>query len=325
MTKATFGFAFAAILAALGTATAQEWPSRPLTMVVPFAAGGTGDVYGRILAARLAEVLGHPVILENVAGAGGMVGASRVAKAAPDGYQFVYGNIGTHAQNQTLYKNPLYNSATDFAPVALIAESPLILVTRADLPVTSLAEFIAYARQNQAKMQYGSPGAGTPNHLACALLNAAIGTDITHVPYRGGGPVMQDLIAGRIDFWCSGTANAIPQIESKTIKAIAILSEQRSPNLPALASAREQGLTHFEAGAWTAFFLPKATHPAIIRKLNEAAVAIMETQTVRDRLNELGATVVEPGRRSPEYLQQFVENEVVKWAAVIKAAGVSAE
>jgi len=160
MTKATFGLAFAAILAALGTATAQEWPSRPLTMVVPFAAGGTGDVYGRILAARLAELLGHPVILENVAGAGGMVGASRVAKAAPDGYQFVYGNIGTHAQNQTLYKNPLYNPATDFAPVALIAESPLILVTRADLPVTSLAEFIAYARPC-ASIDRGCPASPT--------------------------------------------------------------------------------------------------------------------------------------------------------------------
>ena len=172
-------------------------------------------------------------------------------------------------------------------------------------------------------MQYGSPGAGTPNHLACALLNAAIGTDITHIPYRGGGPVMQDLIAGRIDFWCSGTANAIPQIESKSIKAIAILSEQRSPNLPALASAHEQGLTHFEAGAWTAFFLPKATPSAIIRKLNDAAIAI--TQTVRDRLNDLGATVVAPERRSPEYLRHFVENEIAKWAIVIKAAGVSVE
>jgi len=191
--------------------------------------------------------------------------------------------------------------------------------------VNSLAEFIAYAKQNQTKMQYGSPGAGTPNHLACALLNAAIGTDITHIPYRGGGPVMQDLIAGRIDFWCSGSANAIPQIESKTIKAIAILSEQRSQSLPELASAHEQGLTHFEAGAWTAFFLPKATPSAIIRKLNDDAVAIMETQTVRDRLNDLGATVVAPERRSPEYLRQFVENEISKWATVIKAAGVSVE
>ena len=160
---------------------AQDWPTRPVTMVVPFAAGGASDVIGRILSPHLSEILRQQVIIENIGGAGGMIGAQRVAKAAPDGYQFVLGNAGTHAQNQTLYKHPLYNAATDFAPVALIAEQPIVLIARKDLPANNLQEFIAYAKANQAKMQYGSAGAGTAVHLACALLNAAIGVDVTHV------------------------------------------------------------------------------------------------------------------------------------------------
>src|SRR5262245_7596500 len=227
--------AVALIAASASIATGQDWPSRAVTMVVPFAAGGTGDVFARILGMRLAELVGRPVIIENVSGASGMVGSARVAKAAPDGSQFVYGNVGTHAQNQVLYKNPPYNAAIDFTPVALIAESPLVLVARKDLPVSDLAGFAAYAKANHTTIQYGSPGLGTPNHLACAMLNTAIGVNVTHIPYRGGGPTMQDLIAGRIDFWCSGTANALPQIDAKTIKAIAILGGTRSRNLPSLA------------------------------------------------------------------------------------------
>jgi len=254
-----------------------------------------------------------------------MTGTSRVARAAPDGYELALGSVGTHAYNQTLYKKPLYNAATDFAPVALIAETPQVLVTRKDLPVGNLREFIAYARANQVQMQYGSAGTGSPTHLACSLLNAVIGVDVTHIPYRGAAPTMQDLIAGRIDYQCPNTTVALPQIESATIKPIATLTRARSPILPDLASAYEQGLTDFEASIWYAIFLPKGTPGTIVRKLHDAAVATMETPAVRARLKDIGATVVAPERRSPEYLQKFVESEIAKWAVPIRAANITGE
>jgi len=313
----------AANLPTIGSAAAQSWPVRPVTLVVPFAAGGGTDVLGRILAPGLSEFLRQQVIIENVGGAGGMTGASRVARAAPDGYQFVLGTAGTHAQNQTLYKNALYNAAADFAPVALIVEQPMVLVARKDLPADNLREFIAYAKANRAKMQFGSAGTGAASHLACVLLNAAIGINVTHIPYRGSGPAMQDLIAGRIDYQCTTSTNSIPQIEGGLVKALAILSRDRSPMLPALASAEEQGLANFEAGTWNAFFLPKGTPAAIVRKLHDATVATMETPFVQERLKELGTSVPAPERRSPQYLQKFVESEIEKWAGPIKASGVS--
>src|SRR5216683_8136186 len=192
----------AALVVASAPAGGETWPSRPLNMVVPFAAGSGSDIAGRIMSVRLSEVLGQQVIVENVSGAGGMTGAYRVAKAAPDGYQFVLGGTGTHAHSQTLFKHPLFNAATDFAPVALVAEQPIVLIARRDMPANNLQEFTAYAKVNQAKMQYGSAGAGSATHLACVFLNVAIVANVTHVPYRGGGPAMQDLIAGRIDYQC---------------------------------------------------------------------------------------------------------------------------
>jgi tripartite-type tricarboxylate transporter receptor subunit TctC len=317
--------AIASLMAATTPAAAQTWPTRSLTMVVPYAAGSGSDVLGRILSVRLAEVLGQQVIVENVGGAGGMTGASRVAKAAPDGYQFGLGNVGTHAGNQTFYKNPLYNAATDFAPVVLITEVPFVLVARKDLPTRNLQEFIAYAKANQAKMQFGSGGAGSAAFLACVLLNSALGITVTHVPYRGGGPAMQDLIAGRIDYWCPDTPNAVPHIESKLINAVAILTRDRSPNLPTLASAHEQGLTNFAASNWFAFFLPKGTPAPIVQKLHDATVATMETPSVQLRMKEIGADLIAPERRSPDYLQKYVESEIEKWAAPIKASGISAD
>src|SRR6266542_6609763 len=235
-----------ASLECIGPALSQDWPTRAVTMVVPFAAGGPADTVGRILAPGLSELFGQQVIIENVGGSGGMTGSSRVAKAAPDGYQFVLGNVGTHAANQTFYKAPLYNAATDFAPVMLIAQTPLVLLARKNLPADNLPEFVAYAKAHQASMQYGSGGAGSASHLACVLLNAAVGINVTHVPYRGAAPAMQDLIAGRIDYQCPDTPIAIPQIRSKMVKAIAILTRDRSPGLPAQPSAHEQGLTNFD-------------------------------------------------------------------------------
>ena len=316
-------FALAVLLHGVAGAGAQGWPTRPVTMVVPFAPGGSVDVMARILSGRLAEVLGQQVIIENIGGAGGMIGSARVAKAAPDGYEFVLGHAGTHAQNQTLYKKPLYNAATDFAPVELIAEQPTVLVTRKDLPPDTLPEFITYAKANQAKMQYGSAGAGAANHLACVLLDAAIGVNVTHIPFRGGGPAMQELLGGRIDYMCNIVTTALPQIEARTVKPIALLATMRSPTLPDVASAQEQGLPDFDASTWYAVFLPKGTPAPIVQKLHDAIEATVNTPAVQERLKEIGADLVAPERRSPDYLAKFVASEIARWAAPIKASGVS--
>jgi tripartite-type tricarboxylate transporter receptor subunit TctC len=320
------GLAVASVLASVppsDPAAAQSWPTRPMTMVVPFAAGGPADTVGRILAPRLSELLGQQVVIENVGGSGGMTGSSRVARAAPDGYQFVLGNVGTHAANQTFYRSPLYNAATDFAPVMLIAQTPLVLLARKELPAGNLPEFIAYAKANQSSMQFGSGGAGSASHLACVLLNAAIGVTVTHVPYRGAAPAMQDLIAGRIDYQCPDTPIAIAQIENKTVKAIAILTRERSPSLPDQATANEQGLANFDAANWFALFLPKGTSAAVVEKLHAAALATIDTAAVKLRMREIGADLPTGERCSPEYLQKFVETEIEKWAGPIKASGVS--
>lgn len=314
--------AVGALVAGTAPAAAQDWPTRPLTMVVPFAAGGAFDVMGRVFTPRMSESLGQQVIVENIGAAAGIVGTSRVAKAVPDGYTFLLGSVGTHAYNPTLYKKLPYNAATDFAPVALFAEQPMVLITRKDFPASNLQEFIAYAKANGAKLQYGSAGVGSTTHLGCALLNAATGINTTHVPYRGGGPAMLDLIAGQVHYMCSNSASALPQIASNTLKGIALLARSRSSLLPSLATAHEQGLVDFEAITWNAFFLPKGTPAPIIKKLNDAVVEAMSTPTVGSRMQELGVDLVAPERRSPEYLQKFVESEIAKWAVPIKAAGV---
>jgi len=252
--------------AAASAAVAQNWPTRPITLVVPFTAGGTSDVIARLLAEGLRAQLGQPVLVENLGGAGGMVGASRVAKSPPDGYTMVLGNVGTHAQNQSLYKRPLYNVVTDFAPVALVTDQSLVLAVRKDFPAGNLHEFTAYAKANQVKLQYGSAGVGGSNHLACALLNSALGIDITHVPYRSGAQAMQDMLAGRIDYQCPSAPTAIPQMEAGTVKALAILSRNRSASMPSLPSAHEQGLTGFDIPTWYALFLPAGTPASIVRE-----------------------------------------------------------
>jgi tripartite-type tricarboxylate transporter receptor subunit TctC len=305
--------------------SAQNFPTRPVTMVIPFAAGGPTDVAGRVIAQRMSELLGQQVIVENVGGAGGMTGSMRVAQSAPDGYTFVLGTVGTHAQNQTLYKRPLYNTLADFTPVALLIEVPIALIVRKDLPVNNLKEFIDYAKKNQSTMTFGSAGTGSATHLACVVANMVMGTNITHVPYRGTGPAMQDLQGGRIDFLCEIISTAKPQIDGGTVKAIAIMTKQRSPALPNLPTATEQGVEHMEAYTWNAIFLPKDTPPAIVTKLHDAATAAVDTPSVKERLAGLGAAVVAKDRQSSEYLAQFVKSEIEKWAAPIKQSGATAD
>jgi len=322
MTKPIYGAALALLLGLAGPAIAEDFPTRTMTMIIPFAAGGPTDLLGRLIAQRMGEILGQTIVVENVGGAGGMAGSKRTADAKPDGYTFEIGTVGTHAQNQSLYQHPLYNSVTDFTPVALIAEVPIVLIARKDLPVTNLKEFVAYAKTNQAKMHFGSGGAGAASHLGCVVLNVAMGTDITHVPYKGGGLAMQDVIAGRMDFECEIMTTVKAHIDAGDVKALAILSEKRSPVEPNLPTAIEQGLD-VKAYTWNAMFLPKGVPPAIVAKLNSAVVQAMKTPAVRDRLQGFGAQIVSDDRATPEYLAGFVKSEITKWEAPIKASGVT--
>jgi tripartite-type tricarboxylate transporter receptor subunit TctC len=315
----------AVCLVATGQAVAgDDWPTHTLTMVNPFAAGGPNDVPARLLAQRMGEVLGQTVIVENVGGAGGMSGADRVAKAQPDGYTFLQGTVGTQAQNQTLYKKPAYDSVKDFVSVGLFLEAPLVLVVRKDLPVNSMQEFVAYAQANADKMQFASAGTGSAIHLGCALMNSITGLNVTHVPYRGANPAMQDLAAGRVDYLCDIITTAKVQIDAGTVKPIAVLTRERSKVLPDVPTAIEQGF-NVEAYTWNAFFLPKGTPEPIVQKLRQATLEAMKTPAVREKLEAAGLILVADDRTTPEYLAGFVRSEITKWAGPIKASGVSLE
>jgi tripartite-type tricarboxylate transporter receptor subunit TctC len=316
---------FTAPIALPGVVAAQGWPTRPVTLIVPFAPGGGIDSSARIQAQHMGELLGQAIVVENIGAAAGMAGGMRVAKAAPDGYTFLIGNTGTHAYNQALYKKPLYDPAADFTPVGLATESPRILIVRKDLPVSGLREFIAYAKTNQAKMQFGSAGVGSGTHLPCVLLNRAIGVDVTHVPYRGAGPAMQDLIAGRIDYMCDTIQAGAVQVKAQAVKGIAVMSAKRAPVVPELPTTGEQGLAGVEASVWNAFFLPKGTPEPIVRRLNKAMSDMLDNPALRKRLEELGLEIVPPERRSPEYLAKFLPEEIERWGRIIRAAGISAD
>jgi len=294
-------------------------------MIVPFAPGGVYDTLGRVYAAALSGLLGQQIVVENVAGAGGMTGATRVARADPDGYQFLFGGESPNSQAQLLHKEPPYDAARDFAAVALVAEQPLILTVRNGIPGATLADFTAYAKANQAQMQYGSPGVGAGSHLTCALFNVALGITVTHVPYRGLGPAMQDLLAGRIDYVCPTITTALALLQAHQIQAPAVLGAARSQAVPDIPTAQEQGLKDFNANGWNALFFPKGVPGPIVARLNAAAVAAADQPVVRERLRELGASAPPKDERTPAYLQSFVESEIRTWSAAAKAAGIVPE
>ncbi|MBM3529461.1 MAG: tripartite tricarboxylate transporter substrate binding protein [Alphaproteobacteria bacterium] len=308
-----------------GSAFAQDWPTRPLTMIVPFAAGGGVDTTARSITPRLAETLGQQIVVENVGGSGGMIGGARVAKAAPDGYTFMMGSAGTHAINQSLYKKPLYNSATDFTAAGIAAHSFFILIARKDFPANTLPEFVAYAKANGAKMQYASAGAGSSTHVACLILNAAIGASITHIPYRGTAMAIQDLMAGRIDYICEPISTALAQVRGGNVKAVVNLGPARTPVLPDLATAAEQGLPDATMTSWTGFFFPKGTPAPIVKRFSQALHDALETPAVRTRLQGLGLAPAAPQERTPEFAAKFIPAEIEKWGKPIRAAGLSAD
>jgi tripartite-type tricarboxylate transporter receptor subunit TctC len=288
-------------------------------MIVPFGAGSGTDVVARIFGAQLSETLGKQIIIENVAGAGGTVGVARVAKAVPDGYTFVIGAVDTFAQSQYLFKSPPYDSITDFEPVALAVEQPLVLIVRKDLPVDNLSQFATYMKANSGKLRFGSAGVGAAPYLACAMLTTAIGGDAIHVPYRSAPPALQDMISGDIDYYCPLAISGIRLIENKSVKVLAVLTKERSPLFPDLPTAREQGVDITEGYYWNAFFLPKGTPDPIVKQLNAAIRTVQDTPSVQKRIRDVTATVVPPERRTSEYLSKYLKEEIPKWAAIMKA------
>ena len=309
------------LVAGTSSSGAQGWPARPITMIVPFAAGGPTDVAARILAQQLTSIFGQQVIIENVGGGGGMTGASRVTKGPRDGYLGLHGNVATYVYAQILHKKPLYDARTEFAPIGVVVESQRILIVRKDLPVNDLPSFIAYAKANQTRMQYGSAGAGSGTHIGCLLLNTALGTNITHIPYRGSGPAMQDLVAGRIDFLCDVVSTALPQIQAGAVKAVVNMSATRSSVLPSLPTAQEHGFAGFDTSGWDAYGLPKGTPEPIVRRLNEALDQALDLPALLQRYEALGLAVPARERRGPNHLSKLIADSIARWERPIKESG----
>ena len=317
--------ALAALTAFVAPASAQDWPTRPITLIVPFAPGGGVDASARIQALIIGELLGQTVVVENVGAAAGTVGSGRVAKAAPDGYTMLIGNSGTQVYSQSLYAKKPYDTLTDFEPVGIVTESPRLLVARKGLPVNNLQEFIAYTKTNQAKMQYGSAGVGSGTHLPCALLNFTLGVNVTHVPYRGENPSLQDVIADRIDYMCTTAQSGISQSKQGAVKGIAVMSPRRTAVYPELLTTGEQGVQGVEATVWNGFFFPKGTPKPIVEKINKALATILSKPETRQKMEQMGLEILPPEQRTPEYLARFLKEDVERWGKVIKAAGISVD
>lgn len=300
-------------------AFAQTWPARPVTLVVPFPAGGPSDVLARRYAQSMGTQLGGSMVVENIGGAGGTIGTTKVARATPDGYTLAFGTIGTHAANLALYRNPGYDPQKDFEPVALLGTAPLVLVARQALPVKDFREFAAYARANTAKLSYGSAGAGSISHMGCLLLMAEMGTDIVHVPYKGVAPAMNDLLGGQIDFMCDQTTTVLPQLKGGRLKALAVLTREPSSVMPEVPTAASGGYPNLNARAWNGLFAPKGTPQEIVRKLSAAVAASGNDPEFRKALEELGITLPTREEAQPQGLANFVSSDVGKLVPLLKS------
>jgi tripartite-type tricarboxylate transporter receptor subunit TctC len=317
--------AFAALLNFAHAQNVQpmSYPDRPITLVVPYAAGGPVDTMARIQAARMSEILGQQMVIENVGGAGGMTGTARVAKSPPDGYTVLLSGSAVLAQNPTFHKKSSYDPVNDFDHVALFSDSARVLIARKDLPPNDFKEFIAYAKANQGKLQYGSPGAGSGGHTCAILLDGVLGAKITHVPYRGAAPAMQDMLGGRLDYMLEQISTATPQIKAGAVKTYATLGLDRGPGLEDVPTAAELGYKGLDCGAWAALSVPKGTPKPIIDRLAAVSNLTIDTPAVIERFRSVGVVVTAKNRRSPEYLTQFVKSEIERWAVPIKASGIS--
>jgi tripartite-type tricarboxylate transporter receptor subunit TctC len=274
------------------------------------------------MAARLSEILGQQMVIENVGGAGGLTGTVRVAKAAPDGYTLLLSGSAVLSQNPTFRKQPPYDPIADFAHVALFSDSARVLIARKNFPADDFKTFLTYTKEHQTTLQYGSPGAGSGGHTCAVLLDGAMGAKITHVPYRGAGPAMQDLIGGRIDYMLEQISTATPQIKAGAVKAYATLGLERGPGLENIPTALELGVKGLDCGAWGSFSFPKDTPKEIVQRLAKASSDAIDTPAVIERFKTIGVVVTPKDRRSPEFLTNFVKSELARWVEPIKASGV---
>jgi tripartite-type tricarboxylate transporter receptor subunit TctC len=321
MRLVSFGlFGLALALAPCHGAVAQDWPDRPVTMIVPFPAGGAIDVLARALGNSLSETFGKQFIVDNRTGAGGNIGGAAAAKAPADGYTFLFGTPAPIALNKLMYKGLSYDSDKDFTPVALVAKSPLIITAKLDFPAKTLGELIAYAKQNPGKVNVGHPGNGTLGHITSELTQQFAGVQMTNVPYRGSAPLMTDLLAGQVDVAMDFMPTYVPLVNDKKIRALAVTTSRRAAQLPDVPTAQEAGFKDYEASAWYAMVAPTGTPKDIIGKLNTAVNAFLKSDKGRAVLEQNGMQAV---GGSPEVLKEFIASELTKWRPVIEAAKIS--
>jgi tripartite-type tricarboxylate transporter receptor subunit TctC len=326
MTKTTLKLLLAGLVSTLAwpAAFAADFPTKPVTLIIPFSAGGPTDTVGRLIGKAMEAELKQPVVVENVGGPGGTLGAGRVARAAPDGYTILLHHIGMSTA-PTLYRKLPYNVLTDFETIGLVNDVPMTFVARKDLPPKDLKELIDYVKKNKDKVTYANAGLGAASHLCGMLFMSAIQTDLTTVPYKGTAPAMNDLLGGQIDVMCDQTTNTMSQIKGGKVKAYAVTSTKRVPSLANLPTLQEEGLKGFEVSIWHALYAPKGTPQAVIDVLVKTNQAALKDATVKQRFADLGAEAVSPDKATPAYLQKFLAAEIAKWGPIIKKAGQYAD
>lgn len=322
MTLSRRAIAAAALVCAAAIAQAQDYPSKPIKIIVPFAPAGTTDILARLVGQKLQESWGQTVVVENRAGAGGNIGSDLVAKAPADGYTLLMGTIGTHAINASLYKKMPYDPLTDFQAVALVATVPNVLVVHPSVPAKTVKELIEWEKANRGKINYASSGVGTSIHLSAEMFNTLAGTQFNHVPYKGSGPALTDLIGGQVSLMFDNLPSAIGHIKSGKLRAVALTASKRTPALPDLPTIAESGVAGFDSGSWFGVFAPAATPKAIVDKLNAEINRITASPEMKQKLADQGA---DAANLTPAAYQAFVKAEMAKWADVVKASGATAE
>jgi tripartite-type tricarboxylate transporter receptor subunit TctC len=307
--------------AALPAAAQTDYPRRPITLIVPFAAGGPTDIVSRIVGEHMSRTLAQPIIIENIVGAGGTTASTRAARAAPDGYTIEMGHMGTHAASVALYPNLAYKPDVDFAPIGLVAGTPVLILAKKDFPPKDLKEFVTYVKANADKLNMAHAGVGSVSFTTCLLLNSILGIKPTSIPFNGTGPALTALISGQVDYMCDQIVNVVQQVESGQIKAYAIGTPERSPALPNVPTSKEAGLPEFQAQAWNALFAPKGTPQPVLDKLSDALDKALDDEQTRKRLLELGSVLPDKAGRGQQALAALVRSEIDRWTPIIKAAG----
>jgi tripartite-type tricarboxylate transporter receptor subunit TctC len=313
----------AALAAMALPAEAQTYPSRPVTVIVPFAAGGPTDIIARIVSDHMSKTLGQQLLIETGRGAGATTGATRAMRAPADGYTIIMGHMGTHAAAVALYPKLAYHPVKNFDPIGLVAGTPVLILAKKDFPAKDLKEFVAYVKANVDKINMAHAGVGSVSFTTCLLLNSVLQVKPTSIPFQGTGPALNALLGGQVDYMCDQIVNVVPQIQAGTIKAYGIGTPQRNPALPNVPTTIEAGLPAFQASAWNALFAPKGTPKEALDKLTDALNKALDDEGVRKRLLDLGSDIPGPDRRGQDALTKLVESEIARWTPVIQASGVA--